>query len=130
MTNEQAFGDLKAALEMMERHMPGELVARLRADEVHELGVRTTRGDCGSERAHSARLSSRYARRAALQGLSILLQFQRRNLRRSAHIPVRGEGGEGGEAKFWVSPDVRVVDSNGFDARNLRKLTRVVETCS
>ena len=55
------------------------------------------------------------------------------SLRKSAHIPVRGEGGEGGEggeAKFWVRPDVRVVDSNGFDARNLRKLTRVVETCS
>ena len=40
------------------------------------------------------------------------------------HVHVRGEGGE---AKFWLHPDVRVADSEGFDARRLHELTRVVE---
>ena len=44
--------------------------------------------------------------------------------REPVHVHVRGEGGE---AKFWVRPDVRVADSDGFDARNLRELARVVE---
>ena len=35
--------------------------------------------------------------------------------------------GEGGEAKFWVRPEVGVADSDGFDARTLRELARVVE---
>lgn len=44
--------------------------------------------------------------------------------RESVHVHVRGEGSE---AKFWVRPDVRVADSDGFDARALRELARVVE---
>ena len=35
--------------------------------------------------------------------------------------------GEGGEAKFWLRPDVRVAFSDGLDARTLRELTSVVE---
>jgi Domain of unknown function (DUF4160) len=46
------------------------------------------------------------------------------NPRESVHVHVRGEGGE---AKFWVRPDARVADSDGFDARTLRELARVVE---
>jgi len=34
--------------------------------------------------------------------------------REPVHVHVRGEGGE---AKFWLHPDVRVADSDGFDAR-------------
>ena len=44
--------------------------------------------------------------------------------REPVHVHVRGEGGE---AKFWLHPDVRVADSEGFDARRLHELTRVVE---
>lgn len=44
--------------------------------------------------------------------------------REPVHVHVRGEGGE---AKFWVQPEVRVADSHGFDARALRELARVVE---
>jgi len=44
--------------------------------------------------------------------------------REPVHVHVRGEGGE---AKFWVRPEVRVADSDGFDARALLELTRVVE---
>ena len=33
------------------------------------------------------------------------------------HVHVRGGGGE---AKFWVSPDVQLASSEGFSARTLR----------
>jgi Domain of unknown function (DUF4160) len=35
--------------------------------------------------------------------------------------------GEGGEAKFWLSPGVVLADSTGLEARTLRRLSRVVE---
>jgi hypothetical protein len=35
--------------------------------------------------------------------------------------------GEGGEAKFWLRPAVRVAFSDGLDSRTLRELTAVVE---
>jgi len=35
--------------------------------------------------------------------------------------------GEGGEAKFWLRPQVRVAFSDGLDARTLRELSGVVE---
>jgi hypothetical protein len=35
--------------------------------------------------------------------------------------------GDGGEAKFWLTPMVRVADSDGFDSRTLRELAEVVE---
>ena len=44
--------------------------------------------------------------------------------RESVHVHVRGEGGE---AKVWVRPEVRVADSDGFDAGTLRELAWVVE---
>ncbi|HSW07604.1 DUF4160 domain-containing protein [Aquabacterium sp.] len=44
--------------------------------------------------------------------------------REPVHIHVRGEGGE---AKFWLRPQVRVADSDSLDARTLRELASVVE---
>ena len=44
--------------------------------------------------------------------------------RESVHVHVRGEGGE---AKVWVRPEVRVADSDGFDSGTLRELAWVVE---
>jgi len=35
--------------------------------------------------------------------------------------------GEGGEAKFWLRPEVSVATSAGLDARHLRRLLRVAE---
>ncbi len=35
--------------------------------------------------------------------------------------------GDGGEAKFWLSPRVALADSDGLDARTLHRLTKVVE---
>ncbi len=35
--------------------------------------------------------------------------------------------GEGGEAKFWLRPGVRVAFSDGLPASTLRELTMVVE---
>lgn len=44
--------------------------------------------------------------------------------REPAHVHVLGAGGE---AKFWLRPDVRVAFSEGLTASSLRELTRVVE---
>ena len=44
--------------------------------------------------------------------------------REPAHVHVRGDGGE---AKFWLHPQVRVAESVGLEARTLRELTGVVE---
>ena len=44
--------------------------------------------------------------------------------REPAHVHVRGRGGE---AKFWLRPDVLVAHSEGFDARTLRDLAQVLE---
>ena len=46
------------------------------------------------------------------------------NPREPLHVHVRGNDCE---AKFWLKPTVRVVDSNGLDARTLRELLQVVE---
>lgn len=46
------------------------------------------------------------------------------NPREPTHVHVRGEGGE---AKLWLRPAVRVATSDGLDARTLRELTGVVE---
>lgn len=43
--------------------------------------------------------------------------------REPLHVHVRS--GEGG-AKFWLKPSVHLADSNGYDARALRELTKVV----
>ncbi len=44
--------------------------------------------------------------------------------REPPHVHARGEGGE---AKFWLRPAVRVAQSDDLDARTLRELTGVVE---
>ena len=43
--------------------------------------------------------------------------------REPLHVHVRS--GEG-DAKFWLKPNVHLADSDGYDARVLRELTRVV----
>ncbi|RVT85575.1 DUF4160 domain-containing protein [Rhodobacteraceae bacterium CCMM004] len=43
--------------------------------------------------------------------------------REPVHVHVRKDGGE---AKFWVTPEVRLARSAGFDARTLRRLAGVV----
>ena len=43
--------------------------------------------------------------------------------REPLHVHVRS--GEG-DAKFWLKPGVHLADSDGYDARVLRELTRVV----
>ena len=34
---------------------------------------------------------------------------------------------QGGEAKFWLFPDVQVAESTGFDRRTLTELVKIVE---
>jgi hypothetical protein len=43
--------------------------------------------------------------------------------REPIHIHVRSANGD---AKFWIRPAVRLADSDGYDARELRDLTQVV----
>ena len=43
--------------------------------------------------------------------------------REPMHIHVRSANGD---AKFWMQPEVRLADSNGYDARELRDLAKVV----
>lgn len=47
------------------------------------------------------------------------------NPREPIHIHAMGEGGE---AKFWLRPDVSVAESHGLDARTLRQLVSAVES--
>jgi hypothetical protein len=42
-----------------------------------------------------------------------------------AHVHVRS--GDGSEAKFWLSPQVRLASNDGFDARTLRELATEVQ---
>lgn len=44
--------------------------------------------------------------------------------REPVHVHVRGNSCE---AKFWLTPAVRVAESDGFDSRTLRELLQVVE---
>lgn len=44
--------------------------------------------------------------------------------REPAHVHVMKAGGE---AKFWLAPQVAVAESAGFDARTLRRLAMIVE---
>jgi hypothetical protein len=46
------------------------------------------------------------------------------NPREQLHVHVRAEGCE---AKFWLTPMVSIANNDGFDARTLRELTRVIE---
>ena len=47
------------------------------------------------------------------------------NPREVMHVHVRSGDGE---AKFWLTPEVYLADSDGFDARTLRELRSVVES--
>ena len=47
------------------------------------------------------------------------------NPREGMHVHVRNSDGE---AKFWLAPSVYLADSDGFDARTLRELLKVVTT--
>jgi hypothetical protein len=44
--------------------------------------------------------------------------------REPLHVHVLGEGGE---AKFWLNPEVRVAVSDGLSAKTLRELSAVVK---
>lgn len=46
------------------------------------------------------------------------------NPREPIHVHLRGNGGE---AKLWLKPAVRVAMSNGLDASTLRELVHVAE---
>ena len=46
------------------------------------------------------------------------------NPREPVHVHLRGNGGE---AKLWLKPAVRVATSNGLDASTLRELVHVAE---
>jgi hypothetical protein len=43
--------------------------------------------------------------------------------REPLHVHVLGNGGE---AKFWIKPMLKVAGSNGIDARELRELAEVI----
>lgn len=58
------------------------------------------------------------------KGLRFFFYSNEGSPREPLHIHVRGDGGE---AKFWLAPMVRVADSDGFDSRTLRELAEVVE---
>jgi Domain of unknown function (DUF4160) len=47
------------------------------------------------------------------------------NPREPVHVHVRA--GDGSEAKFWLKPQIRLADNDGFDARTLRELATEVE---
>jgi len=46
------------------------------------------------------------------------------NPREPVHVHAEGDGGE---AKFWLQPEVRVAESVGFKRKRLAELVRVVE---
>jgi hypothetical protein len=58
------------------------------------------------------------------KGLRFFFYSNEGSPREPLHIHVRGDDCE---AKFWLTPMVRVADSDGFDSRSLRELAEVVE---
>ncbi len=58
------------------------------------------------------------------RGLRFFFYSNEGSPREPAHVHVRGPGRE---AKFWLRPQVRVAESDGFDAPTLRELVGVVE---
>jgi Domain of unknown function (DUF4160) len=68
--------------------------------------------------------AQRRAGRIPLSRHPLLFLLERGQSREPLHIrALRGDA----EAKFWLAPTVRVASSNGFDARTLAELTKVVE---
>lgn len=56
------------------------------------------------------------------KGLRFFFYSNEGDPRESVHIHVRGDGGE---AKLWLQPTVRVAQSDGFSAKVLRELLQV-----
>jgi hypothetical protein len=56
-------------------------------------------------------------------GFTFFFYSNEGNPRESIHLHVRKAGGE---AKFWLSP-LAVANSQGFDAKTLRELLKLVE---
>lgn len=59
-----------------------------------------------------------------LQGYRFFFYSDEGNPREPAHVHVR-QGRD--EAKFWLHPDVTLAYNDGFDARTLNHLQRLVE---
>lgn len=57
------------------------------------------------------------------EGIRFFFFSNEGNPREPVHVHAEGEGGE---AKFWLHPDVRVADSFGFSRKRLAELVRVV----
>jgi hypothetical protein len=58
------------------------------------------------------------------QGFKFFFYSNEGNPLEPAHIHVRSGDGE---AKFWLTPAVQLARNDGYDARTLRDLLRVVE---
>jgi len=57
-------------------------------------------------------------------GFGLFLYSNEGRPRETAHVHVeRGDS----EAKFWLRPEISIAYSDGFNARELRELTRLVE---
>lgn len=56
-------------------------------------------------------------------GLRYLFFSNEGDPREPPHVHVRGGGGD---AKVWLAPEIDLVDSNGFNASELRRILRVV----
>ena len=56
------------------------------------------------------------------KGLRFFFYSNEGDPREPVHVHVHGDGGE---AKLWIQPAVRVANSDGFDARTLREITGV-----
>jgi hypothetical protein len=58
------------------------------------------------------------------QGLRFFFYSNEGSPREPLHVHVRNADAE---AKFWVMPQVLLADNDGFDARTLREIARLVE---
>ena len=58
------------------------------------------------------------------KGFRFFLYSNEGSPREPVHVPVPAGGGE---AKIWLTPQVRVADSFGFDAATLRELVKVAQ---
>ncbi|WP_291970150.1 DUF4160 domain-containing protein [Candidatus Symbiopectobacterium sp.] len=58
-----------------------------------------------------------------LNGFKFFFYSNEGNPLEPAHIHVRNAEGE---AKFWLEPDVKLGRNDGFDARTLRDLTKII----
>lgn len=59
------------------------------------------------------------------QGFKFFFYSNEGNPLEPAHIHVRNSDGE---AKFWLTPSIRLSRNDGYDARTLRELIAVIES--